>query len=218
VVSEYQYPKITWYVVVSYTSEPWNNPGGTALVLSKGKVLMYINLGILIEEQFTTSSLEYSCFHCSTASNDSINSSFLFLRREDSIRNYIIKDHKISSDISSNVFINHLQSIVKNESRFCQSIKFICLEFDDAFNWTRVVICASRILIHHFSFFFFFTRSFIIYLTLFDLLFLLCFSDLAWIYHLCQIWLWNFHFLTVISFDRLIFFFNSWKAIRIFQW
>jgi hypothetical protein len=49
--------------------------------------------------------------------------------------------------------------------------------------------------------------------------FCFCFSsiDFAWKLHDWSIWLRNIHLLTITSFDKLIFFFNLWIIIRIFQ-
>jgi hypothetical protein len=145
-----------------------------------------------------------------------IASTFLFSSWEKRFnQEFYHQKSKISSNSSSSVSQIICNRSSTNELRFCRSIKFVYLEFDDAFNRTRTLICASKNIYSLFSSrsaFFFFILSIIS-----RCCFCFSFIDFAWIFHDWQIWLQNTYFLEIALFDKRIFFLNSSIIIEIFQ-
>jgi hypothetical protein len=81
-----------------------------------------------------------------------ITSTFLFSSWEKRFnQKFIAKNQKISSDSSSKCLSSAID--LSERITICSSINFVCLEFDDAFNETRSMNRASKILIRQFFFF-----------------------------------------------------------------
>ncbi len=149
-----------------------------------------------------------------------ITSIFLFFFWEERFNQKLtIRDwaHQITHQV---LLINNRSS--NDESRFIQtnqSIRFVCYHLRDRkrvqFD-TCIDLCFENFYSQIFFLFFFFFYL-VIYHKLACFAFFASIVNESWIVHDWSIWFRNIHFLTITSFDKRIFFFNSWKIIRIFH-
>jgi hypothetical protein len=146
-----------------------------------------------------------------------IASTFLFSYWEKRFDQKSYHQKSKSRQISHQMLLDNTQSIVEtNHDLFEQINQLICLSrvrWRVQFN-TCVDLCFEEyhLFVDFFSFFLF-SFNFVIHL----LFCLVCFFCLTWTLHDWSIWLQNIHLLMITSFDKRIFFLNSWIIIQIFQ-
>ncbi len=145
-----------------------------------------------------------------------ITSTFLFSYWEKKIQSEILSSEikKSRQIISSNAFSIICNRSSTNESRFCQSIKFVYFSF--RVRWRVQLNTYSDLYIENFNssivLFFYFLFSLRL------LICLICFFCFAWIIHEWQIWLHSKHLSFIFSrFDKLIYYYNLWIKIRNYQ-